>query len=227
MRDKLAHQIGVPILALLVLGGMAAEKRLLHAPAGDSDAYHDRVLAVSENIPMNVDGYVGHNETILPAAVALLRPNVIFNRRYDNREARLSATLLLVQCRDARDILGHYPPVCYPAHGWVQENAVPRDWSIDGMEIHGMEYTFAANSPTKSGRITILDFMLLPAGGTVRDMKGVITAAGDSRRKLFGAGQVQVVMDADMGPEDREAVFKTLITAAGPTLKAIMAGESK
>lgn len=224
MADKIAYRIGVPLLSLLLLGGVAVEKRLFHAPAGDSDAYHDRVLAASADIPMRIGNFVGKDEAILPAAVALLRPNIIFNRRYDNREQHLSATLLLVQCRDARDILGHYPPVCYPAHGWVQEDAVAREWNVEGLTIHGTEYIFAANSPSKSGRIAICNFMLLPQGGTVRDMQGVIAAAADSRRKLFGAAQVQVVMDAEVPRAERKAAFMELITAAAPTLKTILAG---
>lgn len=226
MPAKKMARLAIPALSLVLLGAIAVEKRIFHAPTGDADAYHARVLAASGSIPVRVGDFMGRDERILPAAVQLLKPNVIFNRRYDNRDARISATLLLVQCRDARDILGHFPPICYPAHGWVQEESLPRDWRVAGMSIEGTEYIFAANSPTKSGRIAIKNFMVLPAGGTARDMSGVNAAASDSRRKLFGAAQVQVVMDAEISPANREATFSQLIEAVAPVLKLIAEGEA-
>src|ERR1700691_3902298 len=50
-------------------------------------------------------------------AIQLLRPNAILSREYRNDRRKQVVEFLIVDCSDARDLQGHYPPNCYPAQG--------------------------------------------------------------------------------------------------------------
>ena len=57
-------------------------------------------------------------DEVPPEAQELLRPNAIFSRRFQ-RPGEIGVHVLVVHCSDARDMIGHYPPICYPSSGWV------------------------------------------------------------------------------------------------------------
>src|SRR5438309_926853 len=104
-----------PGLCLLVLGGIALEKRT-HAKPEDAAPYHARAKAAIDAWPRTIgDSWNSLDTTIPTAALQLLRPNTTLSRHYVNvKDDRESADLLIVQCRDPNDMSGHYPPNCYP-----------------------------------------------------------------------------------------------------------------
>jgi len=53
------------------------------------------------------------------AAQRLLRSNVLISREYTNEKTEERANFLLVQCSDARDLDGHFPPNCYRNAGYT------------------------------------------------------------------------------------------------------------
>ena len=59
-------------------------------------------------------------------------------------------SFLLVQCRDARDLQGHWPPVCYRGQGWVQSAALPRSWEVQDLQVEGMQYDFLCDRLDRS-----------------------------------------------------------------------------
>ena len=212
------------IVTVAILGGIWLEKTLYHVPSGDADPYHKRVKEAYEALPYIQGQWVGTDVPVPPAAVAMLKPNVLMNRQYRHTQTGRYISFLLVQCGDARDILGHYPPVCYVTHGWLQVSATPRDWEIDGLPIVGTEYTFAKSQFDQSSSIVIYNFMVLPDGRLARDMDAVNEAAQDHRRKFYGAAQVQVVFDAGMPVEEREAILRDMIIAHRELLEVIRDG---
>mgnify|MGYP007071125856 CR=1 FL=1 len=57
----------------------------------------------------------------------------------------------VVQCRDARDMGGHYPPICYPGQGWTPKNpgiAVPLRLGGGPVTVVGEDGFDAVKSPT-------------------------------------------------------------------------------
>src|SRR5262245_21230560 len=108
-----------PLLSLLLLGGIVADRWLFAVPSGDPRAYHESVRVVAARIPLRVGEWVGREIEPPEAAVSLLRPNAIRGVRFEHEATKEEVSLTLVQCRDARDMGGHWPPVCYPAHGWT------------------------------------------------------------------------------------------------------------
>ena len=146
-------------------------------------------------------------------AEGLLKPNAYLHRVYINPVRDHRVELLLVQCRDARDMQGHYPPICYPSHGcqmplpgnaeiWNVGNAVKT------VQIPGREYqvTFPGGQ-----QIAIRNFFVLPNGKMVRDMNDVTTAAKDYRELVYGVAQVQLLFDGKTNTADRNEIFAQVI----------------
>jgi hypothetical protein len=129
-----------------------------------------------------------------------------------------SAGVLMVQCTDSRDMLGHYPPVCYPAHGMLLVKKTPRDWKLDDVTIPGMEYEFQKTTHERQLHMFVYNFMIVPRCGIVRDNDSVIAAAKDFQLRYYGAAQFQVTFQSDTTPQERDEIFATLL---GPNVNII------
>jgi hypothetical protein len=211
------------ILTLLLLAGLTAETLSRPRPS-DAEPYHQRVRQAADNIPKVIGEWVGSDISVPPAAVALLRPNVILHRRFVNSATRRVADFLLVQCRDARDMTGHYPPVCYRAHGWTPVSAKPIQWRIADRDIPGMEYDYTRTEDGQANSCVVSHLMILPSGRYVRDIVEIHNAAADYLRQFFGAAQIQIVVDSNVSAEERQAIVQTLLSANLPLLDAICSG---
>ncbi|MEO6435287.1 MAG: hypothetical protein ABIP55_05945 [Tepidisphaeraceae bacterium] len=232
---QLAFTLTPPVLACGLLAGIVAEQRR-HLQPPDVEPYHARAREAVKKVPYFIGTWTGHDEEITIAAQKLLRPNAILSRKYVDHaapqarpgEARSgdgrAASLLIVQCLDSRDMVGHYPPICYQAHGMTpdQNHSGPRDWSVNGMTIPGYEYQFTEVYQGQTLLTTVYNFLIVPGKGIVRDMKGIEQAAEDYQQRYYGAAQFQVVFhgqaSAEGSREERDEVFATLM---GPNLKLI------
>lgn len=208
-------------LALCLLAGLAADRALFHTPPPDTEQYHRAVAAAGPTVPYRIESWVGRDGELPPDVQRLLKPNLLIARDYLNISTGQTARLLLVHCRDARDLIGHYPPACYDRRGWSQESTRPRDWSGDGILARGTRYEFA--SP-ESRRIGVDNFMVLPGGATGRDMDAVHAAASSPGRKFFGAAQVQVVCDAAATDAQRDDAVRMALTASRSVIERIQTG---
>jgi len=103
-------------LTVALLLGLTAETLSRPGPK-DATPFHTRVREFKThfNNPEGWTAKVPDNE-LPPGAVALLKPNLDICRTYLNPRFEF----LLVQCLDARDMGGHFPPNCYPASGCVR-----------------------------------------------------------------------------------------------------------
>src|SRR3954447_12683500 len=117
--------LAAPLTCLGILGGIVAEQKTHLAPK-DAEPYHARAKAALESIPSSQGLWTSTTKELPAAAVKLLRPNASFCRTYRLREAgsqqwwqRYTVDALIVQCRDSRDMVGHYPESCYPQSGWA------------------------------------------------------------------------------------------------------------
>jgi hypothetical protein len=228
-RHNLARlQAAAPLaLTLLLLGGAAADRAMFHLPPPDVDAYHANVRRAAAEVPYNVGPWLGTDTPAPTPAVAPLRPTVVVSRDYQDARTGRTASLLIVQCEDARDLLGHYPPVWYEAHGWSRRGAAAAQRRVDGGAIPVTDYTFSASRLDGAADVRIDSFLVLPDGRTYRDLDAVEAASRDDGRRFFGAAQVQVVTDAQWNDSDRDEVFRRLIGAAGPLLRAMRSGATR
>ena len=207
----------------VVLLALLADRTMLRMAPAETDAYHATVREAIEALPAAIGSWAGTDTPVPEAAVRMLHPNIILSRRYENLDMSKneSVTLLIVHVRDARDVLGHYPPVCYPGQGWKTQQAAPIDWSVADMTIRGTGYEFGRDRLEGASRLYVDNFLILAGGETCRDMDGVELAAQDRSRKFFGAGQVQLVYDGRTTPQRRREISEEFLKSTEPALRAI------
>jgi hypothetical protein len=215
-----------PAVCGALLVGMTAERSTWLTPA-TAEPYHLRARIAVNSIPLQIARWTAVPLPIPPEAIAILRPNAILSLQYReddplNPHSRDRwANLLVDQCRDARDMNGHWPPNCYVNSGEEQLLAVDRDWPVGDMVIHGKEYHFR-QSPTEPNGTAVYNFLIVPDRGMLRDMDGVRVAAGDLQRRFFGAAQFQLVMNADLPEKERDEIFQTIMGPCVPVIRTLM-----
>jgi hypothetical protein len=172
--------------------------------ASKAAPFHDEIATQTTLLPDKFgDWLVIDKPKPPPAAQQLLRPNAIVTLRLRRESDGLGMTFILVQCRDARDMAGHYPPNCYPAHGWTR---TPTQGAIQSLAVNSWtipveEYEFGQASFDADRAIRIFNFFILPGTGFVSDKPAVDRAAENYRMRPFGAAQVQLVFDAALSRE--------------------------
>lgn len=215
---------------LLLLCGMFAQG-LSRPDAADVDGYHLGVRYAVEQIPLTIGAWRGTEVEPPEAAVQLLRPNVLFSCRYLDPVNGRAATFTLVQCRDSRDMAGHYPPVCYPAHGWEETTPMTvKTIRVGGVGVPVARYEYRRSGFAHEQRIVVYGLFVLPGRGFATGMDAVRDAASDFEFRGFGAAQVQVIMDSWLGSAMEETVVRELIEPTLPTLRVIegtKGGESR
>lgn len=213
----------VLISALLALALIVTMRFVSTAPADTAaaEAYHAQVKEAAAQIPQQVGPWRGVSVEVPEAAVTMLKPNVIVSRRYVNEQTGRSITLLLVQCGDARDMEGHYPPNCYPANGWKIETTEPFELSAAGRRIEGQTYTFGRQLRGLPEQLTVMNVIMLPSGRFGRGMAEVRRLAGAYRDRFYGAGQLQFVFGGGWGEDERRETARLFLDRLDPVIDAI------
>lgn len=236
-----------PAACALVLAGILIDNRRYHSDA-DYDAYHRRAKLAVEAIPTTVGPWVGTEKALSAEELALLQPNAYrYVTYHDTRPEAVGdpsrwVTLLVDQCRWANNMLGHYPPKCYPARGEkacctedlpAGQTGRERVWKVNGVRIHGMEYFFERTDPLtrRPVRRAVYDFMALPQQGVRADMESVAGSAEDYQQRYYGAAQFQFVFGGDLAeatPQaraERDDAFTELIGKCSDAIKTLCDGK--
>ncbi len=238
-RNKLSGAVLWPAVTGLLLIGIFAEASTRLKP-DDAEPYMRRCRAAIESIPMQIGGWQGRDQAQPAAAIKLLNPNKIISREYERQDIasdKEQIFLLLVQCRDARDLQGHYPPNCYPAQGDREVSHEVRSWKIGDATIHGTEYNFQL--PPSSGMVVsdtviVYNFFITPHvpgrivshpeldGASCPDIGAIYKSGEDYQRRYYGAAEFQVVMPGHMSREQRDQVFEEIMGPLMPVIQVLM-----
>lgn len=223
-RQSMANA-ALPVAAAVVCLALVGASQINRPRPADADPYHARVLSAMLAAPLNVGDWRGKDDPLPEAAVQLLKPNSTLSRVYTDLGGGPGFSFVIVQTKDARDMIGHYPPACYPNAGWVmQKDEERRSWKAGDTEIPGVVYTFERHLPGGIQRQVVANFLLLPDGRFANSMGDVTHMSSDYTQRFFGAAQVQVVMDASIAPERRDAIVSGMLTAHRPVFDAIRSG---
>lgn len=207
------------------MAGLGADQ-LRRPAARDVNAYHERVRAAIMSLPTEFGDWRSREENVPPQAIELLRPNALFGRSFSDNQGR-GATVYVIQSRDVRDLRGHYPPVCYPAHGW-QESVYgePQTLTItDGqgpMQIPIRRYEFVRQNMNQQIKLVTYCFFVLPEQPLTWDMNAVYKAAGSPTVRHLGAAQVQVAMRMGTPVEDEPVLLAELLRPVLPAVREIL-----
>ncbi len=211
-----------PLTAIL-LAAMAAYSIGSIRPSG-SEAYFREVRRAIEELPSNIDGYRGVDTPVLPGAVELLRPNKLLQRQYRHPLTGSSFSVLIVHCGDVRDMMGHFPPVCYPSNGWTMEEA--REDSIqrafDG-PIPITRYRVTRDDGTASYAKVIANTFVVPRADSPlgRDDRALDMVTRTRWSSGLGAAQVQIITDADMDEAERTEIERSVASELQGLIDAV------
>jgi hypothetical protein len=205
-----------------------AVMRQSQLPSDDVVARARRIEAAAlSTLPLRVGEWTGEDVAVPPAAVRLLRPTAIMSRAYRDGATGEAASLLFVHCSDARDLLGHFPPVCYRARGHSLVSSARRDWVVNGVRIEGMRYRFAVDGAFARTEMVVDNFMVLPDSTFGRDMESVDRVARDPALRRLGVAEVQVVTGGEMPDSRRDEVLRLLTEPMMPLLQLCSSGASE
>ncbi len=210
---KLAKARYIPAyLTVALLLGLTAETLSRPQPE-DAKPFHAHLQAMKQTFS-DPEGWIcpDPDHKLPDGAVALLKPNLTICRTY----LKPRFQFLLVQCRDARDMGGHYPPICYPANGCVvvgdKEGRV-MNWTIEGKTFVGKEYEFSHLEEGQTRTQIIDNLLILPRRQDcyVQDIKWVRGFAADYTQRFYGAAQIQFVFDGTVPENERRDIMTQLI----------------
>jgi len=208
------------IAAVMVLAIMQGWKLTL-PDAASGAPFLARVRDDFKDFPHTVGAWDGRDIALPQEAIALLRPNLFISRDYVNQATGDQAQLLLIEVEDSRDMMGHYPPNCYPGNGWELKSQQAATWNVSGLAIPGVEYHFSRQMSGQENTLTVRDFFILPNGKFYPEIGSFGRAASDFRIRPFGATQVQVVFNRDYLPQDRDRIFTSLVAAHMDLIDAV------
>jgi hypothetical protein len=220
----LISRLAIPfsLITLIVIG----ITRIQPGDALEIDAYHDSVAEIINSIPVDVNGWVGQQIPLPQSATNLLRPNALIARHYVNEEKGISATLMLIHCRDIRDLAGHYPPRCYPANGWMESSVTGVGMTTIGdQSLRRYGFTRVAGQVERA--ITVYSLFALPNGEITTSMKDVRRLSASYEFRKYGAAQLQVVIDGAFDQKDHSWILQEMYEIAEPTIETVISAQQE
>jgi hypothetical protein len=210
----------VPLaITLFLLLGILADN-WSHPTRADAAPFHATARRLISAIPHTIGDWTGADEQIPPAATGLLRPNALLSRAFRNRGTGLEATLVIIQCRDTRDMGAHYPPICYPAAGWEKT----LDPQLDTLDVNGLtlqvaRYGFRQPGFGRRQELSIVGFFAMPGRGSFAAYESIGRATTDHRARPFGAAQVQLLFDATVPRYEQDQAARVLLAEILPVIQ--------
>jgi hypothetical protein len=230
-QQQFARMLASPLLCALLLAGMVAEART-RVKAGDAEPFHRRAAAAIAAIePRLLASRWQIEEIPVPkAATDLLHPNALLSLTLHERLANgrdVVGNLLIVQCKDAGDMQGHYPKNCYPANGEQLTGEWARTWNIGGMAIPGTEYRFVEPQQGMDVTTRVYNFFVIPEipeigrhsmQGIYPDINAIYKSGEDYQRRYYGAAQFQFIFPDEMTEAERDQFMSDVLA---PNLSVI------
>lgn len=213
-----------PALTVVLLGAVLVGDKLRVDPS-DAAPFLKRTAIAFSALPRNSGDWVLQREFPLEEeTIKLLAVNAYVHRTYSNLRTGEMAEVLFVQCRDARAMQGHFPPICYPSSGCKIRSTSPvQHWSIrGGPTVPGIEYEVMRPD---GGVFIVRDFFVLPNGKFATDMTSVMIAAKNYQQLVYGGAQVQVLFTGKMPSDRRDTVFSDLMSSYADLLQTLRSAQ--
>lgn len=162
----------------------------------------ERIAILLAAVPDRFGSWITEEVPVPSDALEILRPNALFCRRLMDLGGDDEVTLIIVHCSDARDMGGHYPPICYRQIGWMLD--------LDRIERPVVECGFLRD-PTltvyrfrrtdargEREEMTVLNGFVYPDGRTSADIFERNPFTGPATRASRGLAQIQFVFPTDV-----------------------------
>ena len=178
-------------------------------------------------MPYRIGRFIGVDAEVPPGAVELLQPNRILQRRFKDPVTGEQFSLVIVHCKIAKDMAGHFPPNCYPRAGWeATEEADTVSLEAADTIVNASLYHFSLDNGLLPTRIDILNFFVVPSGPQRygSDMRLIDLASRSAAGSRLGAAQVQIITPRGMDEATRESIWAQTMDVALPVLTEIAGG---
>lgn len=212
-----------PLLTLLILGGLAVHTAT-RPTAADAEAYLARLRAAGPAVPFRIGLWTGRDWPNSPATQQTRQPNLWLGREYRNSQTGRQLDLLLVQCRDARELALYSPLVTYPDQGWTLTNTQTASLACGGWTVPEAIYKFSRAGAGSPEEILVHDVLILPDGRLTADSRAAESIAKSLRKRFFGAGRLELVLEPGVPPEESTRILVEFLEALHPTLRQIQEG---
>jgi hypothetical protein len=212
------------LLWIVAFGGLNLEQ-----PAW-ADEYHADVSESINAIPQQIGDWIGTDDPdVTPAQQRILKPNIILQRTYRQPGSSDYIRLLVVHCKDSRDMNGHYPRICYPNMGWQLQSAEPMSIRLGTTAIPATHYAFELSSDGRNVEMYNINFFVLPARGTnlAADMNALEASARSVTHAGLGAAQVQIMSNQALNTEQWRPIIERFVRAVEGPIDAIVQGANR
>ena len=141
----------------------------------------------------------------IPSSQAkMLDLNAFVSKKYQllGESPVLQCTLFLANSIDARSMAGHHPPNCYPAIGWMSQEAAEREFrsTIYGdVEMCFMVYSFERG--TSSQLMRVVNGFVLPSGMMASRLADASQLMGRAETSREGLTQYQLIFSSNVSVE--------------------------
>jgi hypothetical protein len=203
---------GVAAMAMFALS-----PAFLSEPATDPAiaAHRERIATEIASLPPRFGPWVGTDVPVPSGAQRILTPNALVCREVRTLEGDGRATFVLVHCGDVRDMLGHWPPVCYRSDGWEREAGDPHEIEVSGEgrpTTRSMRHRFARfRSEGTPERIEVWTAFIAPRAEPTGDLDAFRERAASRGSSSLGIAQLQVVVPVDIPEAERETIVRSIL----------------
>lgn len=194
------------------------------------DTYFTEVRDAVESVPMTIGPWVGREVELQPAAEEVLNTNIGKQWLFEDLDTGRIVQVLIVHCRNTKDMQGHYPPRCYPNAGWTYDEQDGRELTTVpfGFErAPATTYEFSVFDEGSVRTLHVLNFLALPAesGAIEPDLAGVNRASRSRVTARLGGANVQFLSaeKLDTGPG---SVVELFMSELEPAVRTIVEGVS-
>ena len=214
-----------PLVSIvLMMGGWF----LIENPMGEDGQileHRARIVEEMKTFPYQLDNWWGADVPVPTSAMEILRPNSLVSRRFSKLETSDEVVLALIHCSDLRDMMGHYPPVCYPATGWTLDEEGTEDVLVPLADINARMRLYRFHRFDQEGlqkEQTVLSIFLLPNELLLTDMQE-LKGRSSRGRNMSAVGVAQLQMVFNDAPETDVVVRQATELLSAVPMKIISA----
>lgn len=219
-----------PIASVAILLWIALFGGLNFDEPAWADQYHAEVRDAINEIPQQIGDWIGTDDPeVTPAQQRILRPNIIVQRTYRQPGSSQYLRLLVVHCKDSRDMNGHYPRICYPNTGWALNSSEPMSIRLDSATaIPATHYMFSMTRDGRDQTLSNVNFFILPASQNLApDMEALERSARSVSHAGLGAAQVQLMSNQPLNTDEWEPILERFVRAVEGPIDAIVQGAER
>lgn len=172
-------------------------------------AIRDEVLA----LPARLGPWRGEDVEVPLAEQRILKPNAMLSRRLSMLGGNERAQLLIIHCRDVRDMLGHWPASCYVSAGWKPERDAARTLVVPhaGLDLEILRHRFSrVRGEEQVERVEVWSAFLAPGEPPTGSLTDLAGRAGARMRSRQGIAQIQVVLPGFIGEPESASMIRSI-----------------